>query len=199
MCETSVYNEFICTSSLAEMRLAFFTGVPKIALSAVVMALRTTVPLLVALLIIVTAPVLAQSASSQQQQNGTNQTVVNETSDAPINATSNGTDRLSIAVSQGQTRMTIGLNYSLFTSLPGAGQLRFASNGLYRSSPLIELSMGIRFNGTGPLDRFLNDPLGRFTILYDYTFRSPVSNTGVNALNESRQRGRSILGRPGRL
>ena len=63
---------------------------------------------------------------------------------------------------------------SLFTNLTGGGAFGVEADGRALNRSLLALRAGVLFDGVGDLSSFLDDPLERFAVVYDYRFELPM-------------------------
>jgi hypothetical protein len=105
----------------------------------------------------------------------------------PPNATPSGAadrcfpgDGYEFAIGNQGPTIDVAIHMSMLTNLGGPGTFGVELAGSTGSQTIIELRIGVVFDGIDDVGTFLNDPFGAFAIAFDYQFQLPMFGSGFD-------------------
>ena len=80
--------------------------------------------------------------------------------------------------------ITFWLHLDLLTNLGDAGDFGFSAVGTAMDTRVVAVDVQLRFDGVGPLGRFLSDPFSRFSVTAEWELNLPFLSAGPAAGEE---------------
>ena len=77
--------------------------------------------------------------------------------------------------------ITFWLHLDLLTNLGDAGDFGFSAVGTAMDTRVVAVDVQLRFDGVGPLGKFLSDPFSRFSVTAEWELNLPFLSAGPAA------------------